>query len=116
MSVPHDDCWVGYASWAGELHVFAGEQLIGTPDLGRPEEAYCAYSLVLTIERLVVKLFGLVNGPMPGYEMGHDTSVIRQFWPPRHVSLGWPLPWAGQEDNLGHLMDLAPMSKTTVTG
>jgi hypothetical protein len=109
--IPHDDCWVGYASWNGSIHGFAGEQAIGdTPD-PRPGAVYRAYSLVFTIERLALKLFGLIDGPVPGYAMSFDTDSLRQFWPPRHLSLAWPLFPATQEGNLPNLIDLAPMEE-----
>lgn len=101
QELPHDDCWVGYGSWNGEVQVFAGEQSIGAPELGGREGAYRAYSLVFTFEHLFMKLFGLIDRPPPGYAMWHDTPSVRQFWPPRHLSLSWPLFPAAQPWQLG---------------
>jgi len=108
---PDDHCWVGYSSWNGGINKFGGEQLVGAPELGAAETPYRAYAAVLTFAQLAVKLFGLIDSPIPGYAIGRDTDSFRQFWPPKHLSLKWPLFPVAQEGNLDDLIEFAPMTK-----
>jgi hypothetical protein len=107
---PHDDCWVGYCSWTGRYAKFVGHQGLGITDADGVERLHSCYSAVFTFEKLALKLTGLID-PAPGYGPSWDNQSLRQTWPPRHLSLDWPLFPAAGDANFNNLCMLPPFQK-----
>jgi hypothetical protein len=107
---PHEDSYVGYGSWNVRAFKGINSQELRSPD--NDEIAYRAYSVVLTFAKLALKVFGLVDSPIPDHHLGYDRPLLRQVWPPLDRSLVWPTPSIGHAQIFGQLLTLEALQYT----
>jgi hypothetical protein len=76
---PHMECYVGHGSWGGGAFKAINRQELRSPE--DDDIVYRAYSVVLTFAKLTLKVYGLVDTPIPRHHIGYDSPWLRQVWP-----------------------------------
>jgi hypothetical protein len=107
---PHTDSYVGYGSWDGRAFKAINRQELRSPE--DDDSVYRAYSVVLTFAKLTLKVYGLVDTPIPHHHIGYDSRWLRQVWPSLDRPLAWPTPRVGHAADFLQLLTLEALRYT----
>lgn len=106
--VVHPLTWVGYASWRGRAHKFAGDHQLDSLKPLQPGSLR-AYGAILTFEHLALKVFGLYERA-PRHAVHFDTASLKQVFPALDRQIAWPLFPAAGDSNLQGMAELPPLT------
>lgn len=96
---PHDNVFIGFGRYRrNHVGVLAGRLLTPLRDDGAPVEAY---TVLLVLGHLVVKVFGIHRWPAGIRVQSPDGQLVR-IWPAREEAAAWPPLWGLSEQTLEH--------------
>lgn len=94
---PHDDVFVGLGRYRKDhIGVLAARLLVPLGEAGEDVEAY---SVLVVLGRMTLKVFGIHRRPETTRVKPPEGEIVR-LWPPHAESVDWPPLWALDESTL----------------